>query len=68
MLAIRLGVGGGASRWLLSGSVIAYALSCFILNALVAEVLIFGLVDVVVVWHFEPCNNFNWVDRHAEQI
>ena len=52
MGAIRLRIRGCASRWLLRRSVVAYPLGCSILDALMAEVLVFGLMDIVMVWHF----------------
>lgn len=53
MGTIRLRIRGCASWWLLCRSVVAYPLGCSILDALMAEVLVFGLMDVVVIWHFE---------------
>lgn len=64
MGAIRLGIRGCASWWLLRWSIVAYALRCSILDALVGKVLVFGLVNVVVVWHGEVC----CVSREAEVI
>lgn len=61
MGTIRLGIRGRASWWLLRWSVVAYTLRGFILDILVAEVLIFGLVDVVMLWHFE-------VNRGSDEV
>ena len=53
MGTIGLGIRGRAGRRLLRWGVVTYALGGFIFDVLVAEVLIFGLVDVVVLGHFE---------------
>ena len=53
MGAIRLRIGRCASWWILRWGVVADAFGCSILDVLVGEVLVFGLVDVVVFGHFE---------------